>query len=420
MRVLISGAGVAGPALAWYLSKIGATVTIVEKSPEILAIGQNIDVNGSALQLIKKMGLLPELRRLNTQEIGTQFVNAKGKPCAVFSVKDSLFSMTAEFEVLRGSLAMLLYNATKDLPGVTYHLGTTVREVISNDSSSVKVELSNGSREEYDLLIAADGQWSRLRKEIFPQSDITVVDKDMFAVYFTIPRLSGDNNFWNIYWALEKRIVTIRPDPFGTMRVCLTLMPSNDAQRKEWQEVARSGDRLAQNKLVRKSFANAGWQVQRFLEEMERAPDFYFQSIQQIRMAKWYNERVVCLGDTAYAPTPLTGAGANLAILGAYVLTGELSKLAAGEHPERALKAYDVTFRPFVDETQDVPTFIPGLAHPQTSFGRAVRRTLIRTLGAIANNQWVVKRYKRVEEDSVDFALPEYGVFGFEDEKKIE
>lgn len=182
MRVLISGAGVAGPTLAWFLAKIGAHVTVLEKSQNLLAQGQNIDVNGSALAVVKKMGLLEELRRFNTTEKGSQFIDPKGRPFAPFPIKkDSSASLSSEFEILRGDLATVLYEPTKNHPNVDYRFGTTVKQVLSNDEKAVRVELSNGEVEEFDILVAADGQWSRIRKECFPSESVTVVDKNMYC-----------------------------------------------------------------------------------------------------------------------------------------------------------------------------------------------------------------------------------------------
>ncbi|OMP83689.1 hypothetical protein BK809_0005070 [Diplodia seriata] len=416
MRVLISGAGVAGPALAWWLAKAGARITIVEKSHALLPIGQNIDVNGSALTVIKKMGLLEELRRLNTTEKGTTFIGPNGRPFAPFPVKEgSAASPTSEFEILRGDLAAVLHRATKNHPNVDYLLGTTIKRILSNDEKTVKVELSSGEVQEYALLVAADGQWSRVRKQCFPPESVKVIDKGMYAIYWTLPRVSSDTDWWKIYHALRSRVLSIRPDPHGTMRTCLTCMPCNDAQKKAWEEASRS-DRKTQHELMRKEFADAGWQAQRFLDSMDPASDFYFQAVQQIKLAKWSSSRVICLGDAAYAPSPLTGAGASLAITGAYVLAGELSKLNAGEHPSKALDAYERAFRPFVEETQKLPSFLPAIAHPETAWKRWLLQSFIVALSRVAAIPWIVNRFGHKTDDE-DFPLPQYSKFGDEGPK---
>ncbi|KAH7140205.1 hypothetical protein B0J13DRAFT_62416 [Dactylonectria estremocensis] len=409
MRVLISGAGIAGPTLAWFLARAGARVTIAEKSQSVLPHGQNIDIQGSALRVIEKMGLMEQLRRFNTTEKGTQFIGPSGRPFALFPVtKDSSASLTSEFEILRGDLAMVLHEATKDHPNVEYLLGTTVNEVVANDDKSVTVRLNNGDVREFDLVVAADGQWSKVRKQCFPPDSVCVVDKSMYVAYWTIPRLSGDNDLWNIYMALQSRLLSIRPDPHGTIRAMLTRMPCNNAQSTAWQEACKSGSQTQQD-LLRREFGGAGWEAQRLLDAMDQAPDFYFHAIQQIRMSKWSTSRVVCLGDAAYAPTPLTGMGTSLAITGAYVLAGELSKLEDGEHPARALDAYERVFRPFVEETQQIPSFIPAIMHPETAWKRWLFQAFAWTLSKVVSRlrafPWMAKILKQSDED---FPLPEY------------
>ncbi|KAF2084675.1 FAD/NAD(P)-binding domain-containing protein [Saccharata proteae CBS 121410] len=413
-RVLISGAGIAGPSLAWFLARTGARVTIIEKCQSLRAQGQNVDINGSALTVIKKMGLMPQVERWHTTEKGTQFIDPKGRPFAPLPVKkDGSASPTSEFEILRGDLAQVLYEATKDHPNIEYVFGKTISKILENsDDRPVNVELSDGSIQETDLLVAADGQWSNVRKQCFPKTDITVIDKGMYVAYWTVPRLPTDNDWWNVYHALGSRIVTTRPDPHGTTRAMLSKMPCNAAQKEAWQNASR-GDVEMQKKLLREEFADVGWEASRFLDEMDRAPDFYFQAIQQIKMKSWSSGRVVCIGDAAFAPTPLTGMGTSLAIVGSYVLAGEISKLDDNNlSPSTALKAYEKAFRPFVEETQEISSLVPGIAHPATPLKRwFLQNVLLTTFAKVAATPWIVKRLDHNNNEE-DFPLPVYRKFG--------
>ena len=407
MRVLISGAGIAGPALAQGLAKAGTRVTVVEKSRAILPHGQSVDIQGNAVEVIKKMGLLNQIKRLNTTEKGTRFIDAKGRPFAPFPVREGASaSFTSELEILRGDLAAIFHEATKDLPNVNYLLGTTIKEVVSNDDESVKVELSNGELREFDLLVAADGQWSKVRKQCFPPEHVNVVDLGVYVAYWTIPRLPSDNEWWNVYHALGSKIITLRPDPHGTMRAMFNIMPCNDAQKGAWLSASKNG-RKVQEDLLRREFADVGWQAQRLLDAMGQAPDFYFQAVQQIKMTKWSKSRIVCLGDTAYAPTPLTGMGTSLAITGAYILAAELSKLNDGEHPSKALEAYEIAFRPVVEHVQKIPSFVPAIAHPQTAWGRWLLQTSLSAVSKVVAIPWAAP--KRSNDDG--FPLPQYPSF---------
>ncbi|PWN88775.1 FAD/NAD(P)-binding domain-containing protein [Acaromyces ingoldii] len=404
MRVLISGAGIAGPTLAWFRAQSGGHTTIVEKAPAILPHGQNVDINGSAITVIGKMGLLDEVRRLNTTEKGTQFIDPKGRPIAPFPVhQDSTLSPTSEYEILRGDLAKILYEATKDLDNVEYRFGTTVTKIVSDDGDEapVKVTLSTGEEQEYDVVVAADGQWSNVRKQCFPKSAIGVFDTGMYGAYWTIPRLPQDNDWWNVYFALGRRTISLRPDPHGTTRAFVSHLPDSGAEKQEWQAASR-GSRKQQEELIKRKFADAGWQAPRLLDAMGKAEDYYFQAVQQIRMTKWSAGRVVCLGDAAHAPTPLTGMGTSLALQGAYVLAGELNKLEDdGQHPRTALEAYEAKFRPFVDKIQKLPSFVPGIAHPRTKLRRWLIQTLIRAVSA-------VRLASGSEQRDEGFPLPQY------------
>ncbi|KAJ9602639.1 hypothetical protein H2200_012832 [Cladophialophora chaetospira] len=411
MRVLISGAGIAGPTLAWFLAKTGAHITVVEKAPTLLPHGQNVDIQGSARTVVDKMGLTEEVRRNNTTEKGTQFIDSYGRPFARMPVneKASSASFTSEFEILRGDLAKVLYEATRNDTQTKYLFDTTIKRVIANTDESVRVELSSGDVEEYDLLVAADGQWSKVRKQVFPSEEIKVRDLGMYAVYYTIPRLPEDNDWWNIYQALGCRIITLRPDPHGTIRAMFTRMPCNDIQKQAWQKASRS-DRKTQQELLRHEFADAGWQARRLLDNMDQAPDWYFQAMQQIKMNKWSKGRVICLGDTAFAPTPLTGMGTSLAMLGGYLLAGEISKLNTGQPVSNALDEYERIFRPFVEKICDIPWFVPGIGHPETAFKRAIFRLCIRAVTGIMRTSWIANRNFDTSNDE-DFPLPIYPIF---------
>lgn len=367
-KVLVSGAGIAGPTLAYFLSKAGMHVTVCEKADTLYPHGQNIDISGSARLVIEKMGLREEVLKQNTTEIGTQLVNEDGSPFAQFPTNEGKsFSPTSDWEILRGDLAQILYNKTKNDPNVTYRFSTVISSVLENDEDKVKVEFGNSEVAEFDTLIAADGQWSKIRKQVFSPDQLTVIDKGLYIAYYTIPKGSSDNKWWNIYNPGGARTVMTRPDPYGTIRATLSHMPTSAEEKEAWQKASRSG-REAQEKIMKEHFRDVGWETQRILAGMSSAPDFYFQAIQQIKLSKWSNGRVVCVGDTAYAPTPLTGQGTSLALVGSYVLAGEISRSPPDAHPKEAFESYDRKFRPFVEKQQYIPFFVPAIGHPVSAY----------------------------------------------------
>jgi 2-polyprenyl-6-methoxyphenol hydroxylase-like FAD-dependent oxidoreductase len=398
MRVLISGSGIAGPVLAYWLSRLGHNCTVLDKASSMRATGQNIDISGSAITVAKKMRVLDEIRKWNTTEKGTQLVDPKGEFFAKFPLRDGGFSGTNPYEILRGDLAQIFYEKAKQEKNIEWRFGTTVTTVLENSEKGVKVELSSGEVDSFDLLVAADGQWSSIRKQLFPAESIKLRDLGMFCVHWTVPRQEDDNDWWNIYPGLDRRMVTTRPDPHGTTRVMLTHMPSTKQKKQEWDAATRSG-RKEQMELIRRDFANVGWQMPRFMAAMDDADDFYYWPMQQIQMDNWSVGRVVCLGDAAYAPTPLTGSGTPLAIIGAYCLAGELSKFSPEPSNEQsepkelscedirsALAAYESLYHPWVSKIQNtIPPFLPGAFHTRTSFQRWLLSIFFRTVSMIFN-----------------------------------
>lgn len=160
---------------------------------------------------------------------------------------------------------------------------------------------------------------------------------------------------------------------------------------------------------MRREFHDVGWHTPRLLAAMPHAPDFYFQALQQIRMARWSHNRIVLAGDAAWCPTPLTGMGASLALLGAYVLAGELSKQK--QSTQEALEAYERVFRPWVVAQQQIPVVFPGCVHPETAWQRRLLVAVLWTLEKVATRaQWLFKAlgFDAPNEQLEDFKLPQY------------
>ncbi|KAF1931507.1 FAD/NAD(P)-binding domain-containing protein [Didymella exigua CBS 183.55] len=389
----------------------GARIAIVEKGPALLPHGQNVDITGVAMTVIKKMGLFDEVKRYHTQEEGTQLVDHNGRPLASFPIKEnSIASFTSEFEILRGDMAKILWEASRAQTSTEFLFDTTIQQVLHNDDDSVKIELSNGSVQEFDLLVVADGQWSKLRKQVFVPESVNVIDKNMYVVYFTVPKTKTDNKWWNVYIGLQSRIITLRPDPHGTTRAMFTIMPHNEAQKIAWRNAIRAG-RTKQEQLVKQEFASVGWEARRLLDAMSAAPDFYFHPMQQIKMDRWSHNRVICLGDTAFAPTPLTGMGTSLAILGGCMLAGELAQLQPDQHPMSALDAYEKAFRPFVEQTQKIPGILPGAVHPDMAWERWLLQSGISVVAWAASFPSFARLIggnRTAEENNNGFKLPRY------------
>ncbi|WP_316838432.1 FAD-dependent monooxygenase [Pedobacter gandavensis] len=366
-NVLISGASIAGPTLAFWLAKYGFNVTVVERSKALRLGGQNLDVRNAGRTIAKMMGIEEEILAANTGEIGLQFVNKKNEVEAAFP-REGTNNFTSEAEILRGDLVNILYKHTKDQ--VKYVFGKHITE-IDQQKDKVNITFSDGDTQVFDLLIAADGVRSTTRQILFGDAP-KVKFTGLYNAWYTIPKAATDTKWARWYTAAGSRVILIRPDNHGTSRASFSFL----SEDKGYQNLASS----EQKEILKRKLSGAGWEAERLMEEIDKNEDVYFDGISQIHAPKWFNGRAGMIGDAAYCPTPLTGMGTTLAIVGAYLLAGELSR---NDQHEDAFKAYEKRMRPFVEKIQNLPPGVPWLAHPKTKFGVSVLNTVA---GIIASN----------------------------------
>jgi len=353
--ILICGASVAGPTLAYWLTRYGFKVTIIERAPELRLGGQNIDIQGAARTVISRMGIEPLIREASTSEEGLRFVGQDGAVKAEFPVGTASNSRgTKELEILRGELAKILYDQTRE--DVDYIFGDQIKG-LQQHATHVTVSFHRGANQDFDIVVAADGVRSKTRKLILAK-DATIRPLGLYCAYFAIPRLSSDDNWWRWYIAAGRRAIHLRPDNVGMIRASLWFV-SKPAGYEEWTQ-------MDQKTFLCDQFGDAGWEANRVLHAMMQSEDLYFDHISQVYTPDWSNGRAALLGDCAYGPSPLTGMGTTLAIVGAYVLAGELAK---HESHEPAFEAYEKRMRPYVDLAQKIPPGVPWLVHPKTSAG---------------------------------------------------
>jgi 2-polyprenyl-6-methoxyphenol hydroxylase-like FAD-dependent oxidoreductase len=371
LKVLISGAGIAGPCLAYWLSRtrLNTSVTIVERSPVPRPTGQAIGIRGTAISVIKKMGLLEAVNARHTTEEGTRFINGAGKAFAEFGKGAS---MTAEYEILRADLCGLFLDATAELANVTYKYGDYVTD-LEQSSSSVHVGFANGSKETYDMVVGADGSTSKIRSMILPKDalDGSYNFIGQYIAYFSIPSVASDTKHWYWYNAPGAIALMTRPhrnaDAIGVYMVITT--PGHGVKYPD-VEGAMDGGAEAQKTVLRKYFANAGWETERILKGMETCSDFYMSRAAQVKLPVWHSNRVVLLGDAAFATF---GIGTSLAIKSAYYLAGELGRISSAAAVPDAIEAYESEFRQVYKKSEDLPKGFPQIAFPQTRWGLRVR-----------------------------------------------
>ncbi|GKT82150.1 FAD binding domain protein [Colletotrichum tofieldiae] len=276
LKVLISGGGIAGNALAFWLSKLGYDITIVEWFPTLRASGLQLDLRGHGITVMKRMGIEEEFRAKSAPEQGLRFVNSSGKLLAQFqSGNDSgkgLQNFTTDYEIMRGDLCRIIYNATKSR--TKYLFGTSL-EHLEDKGTSVEVLFRNGQTDVFDLVIGADGQRSRTRKMMLGSQSIDpfVPLSGMHVAYFTTPMpiKKGEDFNATAYIATNTRAVILRRQNPDYMQIYLMCKSNSN----EFREVKQSSVEK-QKEAMTKIFRGAGWQTDSILESMMKADDFYF------------------------------------------------------------------------------------------------------------------------------------------------
>ncbi|AEO63659.1 uncharacterized protein THITE_2109194 [Thermothielavioides terrestris NRRL 8126] len=405
LRVLISGAGIAGPALALHLTRLPpplkCDITIVERHPTLRTTGQQIDLRGQGIDAMRVTGLEPQVRAIVVNEPGLRYMDRRGRTVAYMASNKTgkgAQTFSAEWEIMRGDLCRVLYEATVGLDGVRYVFGKTVEEIAQpleaeqKRKGPVRVRFDDGSEGEYDLLVGCDGVGSRTRRRMFTDGrKENLLHVGAWFALFSVPPRDGDTADATYYHLPGRRTVMTRRDRPDCLRVALGY--AGDDERLF--EAIRHGTVAEQKEAWANLFRHdmhQSWNMERYLDGMlhsaEAEQDFYTQELVQVRLDSWSEGRVVLLGDSAFCPCPLTGFGTSLALAGAYVLAGEIARACSRAHsaggggaanpwdaiPD-ALAAYETTLRPLVTHVQDMPV-----------------RTIVRY--AIPKSGWVITFYQ--------------------------
>jgi 2-polyprenyl-6-methoxyphenol hydroxylase-like FAD-dependent oxidoreductase len=279
-------------------------------------------------------------------------------------------------------------DTTSSLPHVTYVFDEYITSIVETPNSKVEVSFANRlPTAQYDVVVGADGMMSRTRRLAFgrgPNDDEYIHRLGQYAVLFTMPRTEDDSKFAQWYNATRGRLLLLRPDSYGNTRAYAAVTDSDLSRFDGIDKAMRNGNRQEQEDWFEEEFKEAGFQAERCMREMKTADDFYLQQIAQVKMDSWVKGRVVLVGDAAHCPSPISGVvsvfdyrlwihadgveqGAASAIVGAYVLAGELSR-SPTDIPH-ALQQYEKTLRPYVDKAQRLVPGAPQIANPQTEWG---------------------------------------------------
>ena len=343
MRVLVSGASVAGPTLAYWLSRHGFSVTVVESSPALRkAGGHAVDLFKPAMDIAEKMGVLHDVEAKAT---GTDVIEGyrEGRDRRYVIDIGRLMSAVSDrhVEIMRDDLSQILYDACRDQ--VDFRFGESIAR-ITEDTTGVDVAFESGSSERFDLVIGADGLHSNVRRLVFgPESDFATWIGAYLAVA-SVPNYLQLSDRMVVTSGVDRMAGVYSAAQMDDARAVFMFRPRHELDY-DYRDVAR------QKLLLRKAFDNFGPHVTRMLDEAERADAFYLDSITQLRMDTWSCGRVSLVGDAGYCPGPAIGGSTSLAMVGAYVLAGELAA-ADGDHT-RAFAAYETAMADYVISSRE-------------------------------------------------------------------
>ncbi|MEV0068064.1 MULTISPECIES: FAD-dependent monooxygenase [unclassified Amycolatopsis] len=342
VKVLVAGASIAGPALAHWLRRRGAEVTVVERAPGLRPGGQAVDARGVTREVIRRMGLDATVRAARTETAGAYTVDVDGTVLQTHSADDDGGDgYISEIEILRGDLSRVLYDDTRD--GVEYVFGDRIVE-LNQDADGVDVVFAGGERRRFDLVVGADGLHSALRDMVFGPRERFVRHLGQVLAFYSVPNEFGVDR-WVIDYQEPGRSAGLRPLPDDTRAMAMLFFSMADFD-VDYRDIE------AQKRLLRERMAGFGWLTPRILAHLDDTPDFYLDQVAQVVMDRWSSGRVGLLGDAAFSSSPLSGQGTGMALVGAYLLAGELA--AAGWDPKAGFAAYEGRMRSFVEANQEI------------------------------------------------------------------
>jgi 2-polyprenyl-6-methoxyphenol hydroxylase-like FAD-dependent oxidoreductase len=341
MKVLISGASVAGPVLAHWLHRYGFEPTVVERTSALRhgLGGHAVDLFSAAAEITRRMGCWDAIEAARTQ-LDAITIERFGKPPVEVDLSRMYAGISSRHvEILRGELTRILYGATRDT--AEYVFGDSIAS-LHDDGTGVDVVFESGTQRRFDLVIGADGLHSNVRRLVFGPEEPLHRPLGGYLAVFSMPDVFGLGNHTLSHFSVDKLVGIYGVHQTGQVRAGFLF------RAPELQYDYR--DRDEQKALLVKEFGDYGWKVPQLLEHLVQAEDFYFDSISQITLDTWHRGRIGLVGDAGYCPGPAVGGGTSLAVVSAYVLAGELA--AARSDLPSGLRNYERVIRPLVEPSR--------------------------------------------------------------------
>lgn len=393
MRIAISGAGIAGPTLAYWLRRSHHDVLLIEEMPELRMGGYVIDFWGIGYDIAERMGLIPRIRELGYQVREVRFVDGHGRTRGGFSTDVFARMTNGRFTSLRRSdLAALLYGA---LDGTVETIFGDSVAAIEDAGSFARIHLNHGAARDVDLVIGADGLHSRVRELVFAPRPAFEVSLGYHVAAFEVDGYRPRNELVYVSHGVPGKQVS-RFSMRGDKTLFLFVF------RDEYLTTERPASDDDRKSALAGVFADVGWECPQILAAMKYAQDVYFDRVSQIRMDRWAEHRTALVGDAAACVSLLAGEGTGLAMAEAYVLAGEL-RLRGSDHGA-AFVRYQERLMPFLRRKQASAARFASSFAPKTGFGIAFRNLITRLLRVPFVADFFVGRGLRD-----DITLPDYG-----------
>jgi 2-polyprenyl-6-methoxyphenol hydroxylase-like FAD-dependent oxidoreductase len=391
-KILISGAGIAGPTLAYWLRRYGCEPVLIERAPALRTGGYLVDFWGLGFDVAERMALAPALYREGYHITEVRIVDDVGRKAGGFKA-DSIRTVLGDrfTSILRSDLSRLIYEALEDhVPTI---FGDTVTAIEQRDDG-VLVRFKHRAPERFDLLVGADGLHSVVRSLVFGPEDTF----EKYLGYYVASFSSASYPHWEhdafISYAAPGRQVSRY-----TLRDGRTVFFFIIASDKKL--AVGPHDAQAQKQVLRDTFGHDGWECRQIFEALDGADDLYFDAVSQIQMPSWVQGRVAVVGDACFGPSLLAGQGSSLAMGAAYILAGELAKVN-GDYGI-AFKRYEDMLRPVMEGKQRAARSFAGSFAPKTRWGIYLRNRIT----ALMSQPFVAKFFMgKLLTDPI--ALPDY------------